>query len=32
VGEAALKKHLRPIFAATGASDWDDLARWLQAS
>ncbi|WP_312305459.1 hypothetical protein [Pulveribacter sp.] len=32
VGEAALKKHLRAIFAATGASDWDDLARWLQAS
>jgi DNA-binding CsgD family transcriptional regulator len=30
VGEAALKKHLRAIFAATGASDWDDLGRRLQ--
>lgn len=31
VGEAALKKHLRAIFAATGASDWDDLSHRLQA-
>lgn len=30
VGEAALKKHLRAIFAAAGASDWDDLARRLR--
>ena len=30
VGEAALKKHLRAIFAATQASDWDDLRRRLQ--
>jgi hypothetical protein len=30
VGEAALKKHLRAIFAATGASDWDDLSRRLR--
>ena len=30
VGEAALKKHLRAIFAATGAGDWDDLAHRLQ--
>lgn len=30
VGEAALKKHLRAIFAATGASDWDDLGQRLR--
>ena len=30
VGEAALKKHLRAIFASTGASDWDDLSRRLR--
>jgi len=30
VGEAALKKHLRAIFAATEASDWDDLGRRLR--
>lgn len=32
VGEAALKKHLRAIFAATGASDWDDLGQRLRIS
>ena len=30
VGEAALKKHLRAIFAVTQASDWDELRRRLQ--
>jgi len=32
VGEAALKKHLRAIFAATGASDWDALGQRLRVS
>ncbi|MGB3067486.1 MAG: hypothetical protein WBC18_03025 [Ottowia sp.] len=30
VGEAALKKHLRAIFAATGARDWEDLAQRIR--
>lgn len=30
VGNAALKKHLRAIFAATGASDWDSLGQSLR--
>lgn len=32
VGEAALKKHLRAIFAATGASDWEELRDRLRIS
>lgn len=30
VSEAALKKHLRAIFAATGAADWEDLMQRLR--
>jgi hypothetical protein len=30
VGSAALKKHLRTIFAATGTSGWDDLGHTLR--
>ncbi|WP_245703821.1 hypothetical protein [Oryzisolibacter propanilivorax] len=30
VSEAALKKHLRAIFAATGADDWETLADQLR--
>ena len=30
VSEAALKKHLRAIFAGTGTSDWDDLGQHLR--
>ncbi|WP_313079026.1 hypothetical protein [Pulveribacter sp.] len=30
VSEAALKKHLRVVFAATGAADWEDLAQRLR--
>jgi hypothetical protein len=29
VGPEALKKHLRVIFSATGAQDWDSLSRTL---